>query len=488
MPAHQYSEFSIQMLLLFLLTHTETLDIPRPEHWKFYAGYADCGSSSTRLSVCAWNSTEGIAKGEHVFHAPMTWRKRINVSLATASKDKTVIPNFVRQIISILETIIPEELLETTLIHILGTAGMRALPEEEQKRIMQELSDCLSKNSRLKVDPKNIRVITGAEEAILAWTAVNYLFRNFADGKETLPILEIGGVSSQICCQVTKGFPNATKVKIGKKKYYVVAYSFHGCGVDAALDNITDSLDTARAGGQKLVGHPCYPLGYSFEHKGAKFTGTGDANRCVKLFRKILLNSTKCNDIAPEVLKLLKNKRVVALSYCFYVNGFFHLPNNSSLSDLLQKTTKFCNTTWNESQWKSSELQYVKGHCGGGVYVWTLEYHGLGFRDGRPMTIKVNEIEGVDGSWTTGAMVHYAPGSEEEGLDWMTTTGFMTLHFQQSEEGVDVTLPATMPGRGRGIKAILVWTLWWLIIVMLAFVGICLLKPFLQHEEQKKLN
>ena len=72
---------------------------------------------------------------------------------------------------------------------------MRLLREEHQDRIISRVTSLLS-HSGLLFNSVNVQIITGLEEAIYGWLAVNYFFQGFPLDKKAAPAnVETLGIS-----------------------------------------------------------------------------------------------------------------------------------------------------------------------------------------------------------------------------------------------------------------------------------------------------
>jgi apyrase len=83
------------------------------------------------------------------------------------------------------------------------------------------------------------------------------------------------------------------------------------------------------------------------------------------------------------------------------------LPPTASLADLEKAATTFCGTDWATTLKDGGDPEYVKSYCWYGIYQWNLLKSGYGFEDGKTEITKLDDINGVDLSWTIGAMLSH---------------------------------------------------------------------------------
>jgi Golgi nucleoside diphosphatase len=104
---------------------------------------------------------------------------------------------------------VPKEYRSAAPIVLFATAGMRLLQKDEQRSIIDKVcaefkdSDFLFKSCKGQV-----RVISGEEEGIFGWLAVNYMTKSFTgepvstknsiERSSTFGFLDMGGASAQL--------------------------------------------------------------------------------------------------------------------------------------------------------------------------------------------------------------------------------------------------------------------------------------------------
>ena len=109
-------------------------------------------------------------------------------------------------------THIPPSLEPETPLFLLATAGMRLLDRLQQAHVLNAACTYLRTTSTFRLEPESkdgpcgssVQVITGKEEGLFGWIAVNYLMDGFIGGqghkddKTTYGFLDMGGASTQI--------------------------------------------------------------------------------------------------------------------------------------------------------------------------------------------------------------------------------------------------------------------------------------------------
>jgi Golgi nucleoside diphosphatase len=365
-----------------------------------YGIMIDAGSSGTRAHIYTWQKSKGIPNVQPAPNSSSGWVYKVKIRLADAAKDISVISTIFKPIIEFAAQRIPSEFLPQTRIFVYATAGMRLLADTDQERVLTATVNFLTSNSPFRVKPSNIRVIDGIEEGIFGWLSVNHLLGNFVNHRPTVGALDMGGASFQIALQVGSKDKAIHHVTLGTQTIPLYAYSYLGYGANEALKQITRSLSAVLPIGPHK--HPCYPLNF----KEPDIEGTGDFEKCAKLAHEILIDATAFEAI--QVPNLAATNEFVAMASFYYTNSFLKLPKDSSLADLKKAATTFCATDWEETLKAGGDPSYAKTYCWYAAYQWVLLTEGYHFADGKTVLTKLDDINGVDLSWTIGAMLSHA--------------------------------------------------------------------------------
>jgi Golgi nucleoside diphosphatase len=145
----------------------------------------------------------------------------INPGLSSCASDPSTASEYMGPLLKFAADNIPVEKHKETPLFILATAGMRLLPQQTQTAIIDDLIRDVPKNFSFLFPPNHVEVITGKEEGIYSWIAINYLMGRFDHSIETGPkttiefdnnkitraqsisMLEMGGASVQIAFEIT---------------------------------------------------------------------------------------------------------------------------------------------------------------------------------------------------------------------------------------------------------------------------------------------
>ena len=85
--------------------------------------------------------------------------------------------------------IIPSNQHDQTPLFILATAGMRLIETSQQEAIMKNVRQGIQSHFQFHFPDNNLEVITGIQEGIYQWLAINYVLNRF-DQLDEVHVLE----------------------------------------------------------------------------------------------------------------------------------------------------------------------------------------------------------------------------------------------------------------------------------------------------------
>lgn len=182
------------------------------------------------------------------------------------------------------------------------------------------------------------RVISGEEEAIYGWTAVNFakgvlLPQSTGSGEAVSPnktygMLEMGGASAQIAFYEPHGdvMANLFKLQIGAARHWnVYAHSFLYFGVNGAYERLNARLVANRTGDDYFVYNPCLP----------------GASQYVSTSRVHFINDTMIPVSDPEVPFVLQAPLLSSILRNDHVRG-----DSQACREMVHKLLRLEANTW----------------------------------------------------------------------------------------------------------------------------------------------
>lgn len=376
-----------------------------------YGIMVDAGSSGTRAFVYTWDSATEVPDVKPIYDNGKPVKIKIKIRLADSAKDPELIERIFKPICETAEKYIPNSERSSTPMYVFATAGMRLLQNNQQEAVCDQVYNFISTKYKFRISRNNVRVINGVEEGVYGWLSVNHLLGNFKPGNNQpyFGAMDLGGASFQIAVEVNESdkYDESLLVSVGNRKIRVFSHSYLGYGVDVSSRSISKAISAVND--NDTVTNPCFPKGYNTTIPGKEpiqVEGTGDFERCAKIAKKILIDGPHFETI--NIPGIANVKKLVGMANLYFANAFFGLPTTSTLEDLKQKGTEYCQKNWEtiakEQEGKDS-LEYAHTYCYCAAYQYVLLTKGFGFRDGNAEIQKLDDINGIDLSWAIGAML-----------------------------------------------------------------------------------
>ncbi|KAI0345096.1 hypothetical protein BDW22DRAFT_1418417 [Trametopsis cervina] len=181
----------------------------------------DAGSSGSRLQIYSWKDARTVREkgGEKVYNSLPTvekgtrdgedWVVKAEPGLSSFADHPDGVASYLAPLLEHARTRIPPSLQPDTPLFLLATAGMRLLSPTQQAEVLQATCDFLKFHSHFRIEERSevgpcgssVRIITGEEEGLFGWIAVNYLMDGFngaGHDRTTYGFLDMGGASTQI--------------------------------------------------------------------------------------------------------------------------------------------------------------------------------------------------------------------------------------------------------------------------------------------------
>ncbi|KAJ7461600.1 nucleoside-diphosphatase [Mycena latifolia] len=321
----------------------------------------DAGSSGSRVQIYSWKDPRNIAvepgsalaralpKVEKGTREGEDWMTKVEPGISSYADDPESIAEHLRPLLVHARNLVPPSLQHTTPLFLLATAGMRLLPGTKQAEVLQAACTFLITHSHFAIEGPSaagpcgasVRIITGEEEGLFGWIAVNYLMDGFLAAQTTYGFLDMGGASTQIAFE-----PQAAHVDdemelidvrlrlLGGEEIHhrVFVTTWLGYGTNQARERYVGQAITeheaARAAGtgadDDVVRDPCLPatlelterpmhLGAASEHekKTHRIVGTGSFEECMRKTAPLLNKSAPC----PDTPCLMNGVHVPAIDF-----------------------------------------------------------------------------------------------------------------------------------------------------------------------------
>ncbi|XP_076817070.1 ectonucleoside triphosphate diphosphohydrolase 5-like isoform X1 [Clavelina lepadiformis] len=281
-----------------------------------YAIMLDAGSTGSRIHVYKffWEDRSGtpILK-EELF-------EQVKPGLSSYANEPTEGAASIERLLQIAQDRIPSEVWGNTPLALKATAGLRLLPKEQSKGLLNEVQNLFNEYP-FQLPSNPVSIMDGVDEGAFGWTSVNYLLDHFYGSNQfSVGTIDLGGGSMQITFAphlrdtIDNSLPeNINTVSIFGNQMVLYTRSYLGLGLMSAREAVLHQSGTSYP-----VTTACTPPGYTFEWTNGDNTytieGMEDANGeryewCYQSTQKIILDKIS----SPPEIK----------HYPFYVFSYF---------------------------------------------------------------------------------------------------------------------------------------------------------------------
>ncbi|KAG7092917.1 hypothetical protein E1B28_009222 [Marasmius oreades] len=366
----------------------------------------DAGSSGSRLQIYSWRDPRFVLadKGDELANTlPKVekgtrdgegWVKKAEPGISSFADHLHDIPGYLRPLLAHARDLIPPKLQAETPLYFLATAGMRLLTPEQQANILRETCNFFVYHSHFKIDVSSaagpcgssVRIITGEEEGLFGWIAVNYLMDGFSSSSTkhtTYGFLDMGGASTQIAFEPSNTYQkdksdliNVRLRLLGGKEiqHRVFVATWLGYGTNQAREKYVgvaiNEFEESRHGDgdNDVVADPCLPkhleltetpvhVGSASDHakKTHRLIGTGSFEECMQKSSPLLNNNAPCpdtpclmNGIHVPPIDFSVSHFIGVSEYWFSSEHVFGLGGPYNFVEYERAASKFCSMEWDD--------------------------------------------------------------------------------------------------------------------------------------------
>ncbi|KAF9430167.1 Golgi apyrase [Podila epigama] len=180
------------------------MDHPHREEWLRHRQFGiviDAGSSGSRIHIYSWINKDYLIQTtpqrDHLGVLPtiepgvesgtpdaQEWTKKTEPGIADFKDRPEDVGEHLEALLDHALKIIPESEISSTPIYLLATAGLRLVQDEIREQILANSCSYIKENYKFKIGQckDHIKNISGQEEGIFGWVAINYLMGGFDNG------------------------------------------------------------------------------------------------------------------------------------------------------------------------------------------------------------------------------------------------------------------------------------------------------------------
>lgn len=309
---------------------------------------------------------------------------------------------------------------------------MRLLEPAQSEAVLSETCRFIQENTPFKLSggcEQHVQVITGEEEGLLGWIAINYLMDGFhfrsakpalpggeaSKGQSTYGFLDMGGASTQIAFEPGKAAiredqarpENLTDVTLRlldgtEVTHKVFVTTFLGFGtnkareryVEATVANHSSNSVDAVSG---LVPDPCLPIGLELpasQSSNTSLVGAGSFTSCLAATAPLLEKDAPCLDppclfhgVHVPAIDFTTNHFIGVSEYWFSSNDVFGLGGVYDFVSFQRAAMEFCGHDWKtiaadlasgSVYGPQVELSRLQMQCFKAAWMTTVLHEGIG--------------------------------------------------------------------------------------------------------------
>ena len=362
-------------------------------------GVVDSGSTGSRFHVFAYD----LDSTHSPYNIREIWSNSITPGLAHVQSEALALSLYLNKLFA-------NAPFNSLPVYWYATAGMRLLPATHQRTYYQHIKEWFAEQTSWQL--KDAKTITGFEEALYDWLAVNYHLGNLQDLQKasSVGVMDMGGASVQIIFPAKDSEDQESK---SRKTFSTdphlqkATITLYGQHLDLYMHSFL-GLGQTEVAHQFLNKASCFAEQYPLPD-GA--IGQGNASLCVQEVAKLML---QVHDVNQHIQPLLTANPVKTwyaiggLSYLADNDNLFHFTNHSLTNkDLLhQADLGVCQRNWQELTHEHSNDAYLSQYCLISSYYYALMVEGYGIYPEKTIHY-VPATQNMD--WTVGVVLLKAP-------------------------------------------------------------------------------
>ncbi|WP_115705090.1 multidrug DMT transporter permease [Legionella sainthelensi] len=344
----------------------------------------DAGSTGSRAHIFAYDLDETNTPSQ--IHE--IWSKKIKPGLATIEANQNTIDAY----LTILFSGAPNQNIP---VYFYATGGMRLIPQTKQKLYYKEIQSWFNQHSIWQLI--EAKTITGNDEALYDWLAVNYHIGTLkSPSVEPIGVMDIGGASVQVAFPIQKNTEtnknSLVELDLYGKHINLFVHSFLGLGQNEVTHQLLDT-------------NACFAEGYPLP--GGNL-GQGDALVCQQEASSLI---NRVHKVQSEVQPTLTANHV---NMWYAIGGLanlvesdpFQFQNNQITNqDLLQQANALiCHQQWDGLSTQFPDNEYIESFCLLPAFYHALMVDGYGISANQ----SVNYIPStINLDWTLGVVLHH---------------------------------------------------------------------------------
>ncbi|KPI85833.1 putative Nucleoside phosphatase [Leptomonas seymouri] len=391
------------LLLFFLVYRRSPINNPCESRYaNVYDIVIDAGSTGSRVYIFTYErSKDGVILLSERF-------RRVEPGLSSYALNPNGVRSSLKGLLQLAIEAVPPKYYTCTAITLKATAGLRLLPETQQKAVLDVASETLTESP---FRYRGASIIAGAQEGVYGWLTVNYLLGNFGSNA-TAATIDMGGASTQVVFETHKAvgewlpFNYAHQLRMPKRAVSLYQHSYLGLGLNEAKR----TMMSAFAAANHTSSFPCLPTGNTLRHNEVELRNdrAADFDACAELLRAHVVKKTVCTFQScgargvPQPPLLPSSTAIYAFSYYYdRLHQFLDTDDPVTVAAFREKGREACRR---DSQ--GQKLETLETLCMDMAYLYSFLTEGLGLPDATPLNVP-NRIAGKAVSWSLGSSLSH---------------------------------------------------------------------------------
>nr|XP_016853755.1 PREDICTED: ectonucleoside triphosphate diphosphohydrolase 4 isoform X3 [Anolis carolinensis] len=432
------------------VTDTEATDTSNPK--LNYGIMVDCGSSGSRIFVYWWPRHNGnphdlldIKQMRDKNRQPVVMKIKPGISEFATSPEK--VSDYIFPLLSFAAEHVPRAKHKETPLYILCTAGMRILPESQQKAILEDLLTDIPVHFDFLFSDSHAEVISGKQEGVYAWIGINFVLGRFEhtdDEDDALVEVHIPGSENkeavvrkrteEVAKNLLAEFNLGCDAHQTEHVYRVYVATFLGFGGNAARQRYADSIFTNTVFRNRLFGKqdgmtldtpyldPCLPLDAQDEiqHNGQTMylRGMGDFHLCQDVIQPFLNKTnethTSLNGIYQPPVHF-ENSEFYGFSEFYYcTEDVLRMGGDYNATKFTKAAQDYCATKWSVLRERfdrglyasHADLHRLKYQCFKSAWMYEVFHSGFSFPLNYLNLKTALQVYDKEVQWTLGAILY----------------------------------------------------------------------------------
>lgn len=345
----------------------------------------DAGSTGSRLHIYRY----ALDEKQSPVNIQEIFNQKINPGISTLNHSESSIDHY----FNFLFKGAPEGEIP---VYLYATAGMRLIPKMQQDKIYTLITHWFNQHPAWPL--YKAKTITGQEEAIFDWLAINYI----TDENSSVPhppvgVMDMGGASVQIVLpveqQATSSLDNdLVHIQFKGQAITLFAHSFLGLGMTEVSHQFLNDPN-------------CFPEGFTLPDG---LVGHGDAYQCSKDITKLINHVQHVDKIVKNIVRTTPNIEWFTIGGLSYFAGDTVMTQESSQQFTLHHLIElshhdFCQQEWGDSDENAEKNELSYQYCLLGAYYYSLITKGYGIDKDTPIHL-FSKAQNTD--WTLGVVLH----------------------------------------------------------------------------------